>query len=796
MHQNNLRKCLLFTSASLFSFWVLSHALISNAFYGVNLQLLFGVPLLVIGLSSLLPYIVKKNLNKKLVWFQLLAILSLPVALFAFPFAQNVLDSNFIDIANKSNDINNISSSAWRISFVNQLFFAVILAVPFFFYGAFLSYIFKLEVKSKVVKLYLFELIGLLTGLISISFFLDKLSLQWVISLIFIFSAISLYYTGNSVIKKIAIFIFPALIFVNFLSPTLFEPTRNPNWSARDYTNSLKKVEEKKRAWTTYSKVQLLKINDSHYNISIQDGMGHAQVPQLRNKALDSEAVTIGKIFGVKKALVLFAGGGYEIASFHKHFGNGVEATGVEINPKVLGFSLNHQDQILKNALKFENYKMVNSDGRVFLEHEKENYDFILYSWSGTSTAYFSTAEINTVQFMFTEEAFTAALKRLKPNGILAVFSGLKPNLMLTLYKAAKNNGMKNLSDSILIAGGDYENANKWTWIANTNITIFKHGKLTRDEVEKVNRNLFKHKSMNVLMSPYSKNEGKFHEIHEGLKSSDFETFKSKLRQSSGINYQAATDDHPFAYRTEIFKKYNFETLKNILSFDKKNLLLADIDWNLLRETIVLFLLLILFLGVLISFIKVKTTDYLVTSLLNVHIGFISTSIVILMTYKFILYIGNPTYGVVLPQAICFLFGAFGTTYVWRKGLGSGRLILNFLIGAPLILIILFFIFSASAMRSYLFTTFVGPLILALFLLPLFFMSSSLFSFILLKLKGAEFDLIPIYFSVNTLSAAAASFLIPALVDINGILSTFYFLLAVFVSLVIFSVINRKLFRT
>ncbi len=131
-----------------------------------------------------------------------------------------------------------------------------------------------------------------------------------------------------------------------------------------------------------------------------------------------------------KNALVICFGMG---TTFRSLLSWGISATAVELVPSVPAFfSFFHEDAA--RVLASANARIVIDDGRRFLARSAERYDVITLDPAPPMTAAGTS-------FLFSEEFYAAALKRLAPDGVMQIWIAepLEPVVLSAFAKAIKN---------------------------------------------------------------------------------------------------------------------------------------------------------------------------------------------------------------------------------------------------------------------------------------------------------------------------------------------------------------------
>lgn len=754
---------LLFNSAAIFSFWGLSVIIISNSLQGVNLYIVFGSPFIFCSFAYLISIFVKKN-AKYLKLYSYLCLISVPFCFFGYTKIQSSLDESIQSLLlSESSPFTSPRSVMWSMEFTSHWPFILCLGVPFFLYSIYLSIYFCTQKENDIARIYISEVLGFATGLIITSVVLDATSFSFVMRLIIILLGISAVLLSSGRGEKYIVgILFFVVCTLSFTSTELFEPHRSLNWSARDYSNK-DNVQELQRSWTSYAKVQHLLINNEKEKISIQEGYGHARIIDKNRSSMETEASIIAKIFNSKDHLVFFAGGGYDLVSIAKNHSGYQSVIGVEINPRVVDYAMNHKDQVLYKALKRPGVKMVNQDGRKYIESSSESYDLILYSWSGTSANYFSATKIRTTQYMFTKEAIQSAYKKLNSEGVLVFFGGPTISILKALMQIVSTNSSKNLKNSIYLAGGLIDDKSKIKPGHTQHILIVKKGVFSPLEEGQLDKKLLKFMNYEVKISPGSSGKGKYKDLKKYLTYSDANLANIFLDDASGsILPTALSDDNPYLNRFREKRRY----FKNIFeALNLKNMKYKDLSSNYLREIIAIILSLIFFIVYATARFKDKSRRKIHSNILiaNGLSGLVYSMALMILTCKYILYIGNPTTGMFWPQLVAFVTSAFCGLLLLKHKIPY-RLILLF----PFVfcVLVILFYYPAEGILSF---SLSGLVYLFLLSLTVFF-TSLVFTKNLIRLSAEQSKVIPLHLFANTYCAGIGTLLAPALMEVKGMI--------------------------
>jgi hypothetical protein len=129
----------------------------------------------------------------------------------------------------------------------------------------------------------------------------------------------------------------------------------------------------------------------------------------------------------LREYLVLMAGNGQDMMRAWAWYGDTINLQGVELNPVVYEFGFDYREANLREFFAKPNVKMNIDEGRSFVERSQKNFDLILLSYSGATFATGTGSLASTPQFLFTQEAYEAYLRKLNPGGVLVIAGGTSP---------------------------------------------------------------------------------------------------------------------------------------------------------------------------------------------------------------------------------------------------------------------------------------------------------------------------------------------------------------------------------
>ena len=371
-------------------------------------------------------------------------------------------------------------------------------------------------------------------------------------------------------------------------------------------------------------------------------------------------------LFKPKHALVLGAGGGSGILQARFHAVPQIDA--VELNPQLIKLLREDYGDFTGHLLNAENIQLYEGEARGFITGTKKKYGLIqvalLDSFAASSAGLYALNE----SYLYTVEALEAMLKKLQPDGYLAITRWIKLpprdnlKLFVTAVDALKNTGVENPGQQLLFLR---------SW--QTGTLLIKNSAVTQDEIsalkkfsndrsfdlawypgiqaDEVNR-------FNRLSKPY------FHQAAVATLGDERAAFFERYK----FSLQPATDDRP-----HFFHFFKWSVLPEILSLrDKGGLPLLEGGYLVLVATLIQALIASVVLILLPLFFtrKIKPSSNPVSKsrvvLYFSAVGLAFLFIEIAFIQKFILFLHHPLYAVAVVLTAFLIFAGLGSGFSWR----------------------------------------------------------------------------------------------------------------------------------
>ncbi|MHC4132631.1 MAG: spermine/spermidine synthase domain-containing protein [Planctomycetota bacterium] len=359
------------------------------------------------------------------------------------------------------------------------------------------------------------------------------------------------------------------------------------------------------------------------------------------------------------KACVIGAGGGSDICQALAAGANNV--TAVEMNPHIIDLMKSEFDEFSSSLYKRDDVKVVQAEGRSFLETTKEHFDIInislLDSFSASSAGLYALNESH----LYTVEAVEAALKKLNHDGMLTITRVLKTpardglKMFATLVETLRRTGISQPEEHLIMIR---------SWSTSTIVASRKA--FSREQVKSV-RNFAEGRSFDLVYVPGIEQDeiNRFHQLETPVYYEACQRILSEGREDFYRDYpyniRPATDDRPY-----FFDFFKWKTLSVMIrSMGRQWLLFSEWGYLVLAATLlqailasVVLILLPLFVAKNIKSVKhgkaVTVCYFLLLGLayMFLEMGFIQ---------KMTLLIGHPVFGVAVTLSGFLFFSGCGS---------------------------------------------------------------------------------------------------------------------------------------
>lgn len=723
-----------FLSMAVFAFQSLLSPTLSTVFAGASLHLILAPAWLAFALAfllwSLLPEKRRQQLSLSSGLFCLSTFLTaaaLPLSFFLIKHNQESLNQLLQVQAplQQGTSIENLLATSYNNFLLPMTFCA---SLPFFFYGLFLSVILQTLPRKKLRIFLVTELGGLMLGMVTAAAILDFTG-QWGMAACFCLGAglvgtlfaLQGLQKARQPLRSLVLLLAAA----GFYYLPGFEPEMSLNLSAHDF-HFHKQVTEEHRDWTSFAKVQTLTIqgaDKSRQVIALGNGTGTARldpIDQTLSSTPNLATVQISLAMQPQKILILFAGAGAEIPSFEKYSAKPLQITGVEINPAVLSQALSNPRYGLGPYLqKHQEVSLLNMDARLFLQKTREHYDLILFSWAGATVAHYSGAVMHTTQYVLTQESLEQAYLHLNDQGALVIMPGSKMNILNSLKALEQKGEMSSLAEDVaLIAFNDRP---EWKKNWDDNVLIVKKGALTSENLQHLQEAAHNLQGELVLSPAKTSDEFQWHQ--KMLQSLNPQEVREALQQQYQLYFDNFTDDRPFVYHTtqSLFASSWSSWWQRLKSWRLQSALHDRVDF-IVGLALLSLILLLFFLLLLLGPSQQQRGSQVCLYLASFAVGLSTVGLQLVVTYRSLLFLGNPTYALIFSTMIWLGGSTLAAGQFDRLEKRKSLLALT-LIAGVLILGAFLFATQNAAFKQALFSM---PLPLSLFVLSLILLPASI----------------------------------------------------------------------
>ena len=680
-------------SFSLLHFQIFSTIVMSFVLGAGYIYFIIGLALLGLSAAASMMSVIEPKLNDRrralaLYWACTLLAVLLVVNLVVVVQFKEQLNVGIASAASESG-INGIVRKILSVHLWVALWIGAQISIPYFLFGAIITLIFKTSPSRLFHKLYFADLVGAALGCVT-----AIASLEWggyavaaVIPSIVAMLAGAAYLRGYVRPRVTLLSTLFALLPLALLTPSLVstvEPPPQLNNLARDY-DMKQQVTELWRGWNSYSRVGALRTTDAsgstQYIMALGNGEGHAHFqPYIPEGYRDWKHTLslLGSALGApKSALILFAGTGSDMLALDYYTKQQTSITGVELNHTMIRGALGLADFNLQAFYDRPNIRMVVSEAREFLEHDKNIYDVIMLSWSGATTAYYSGAIAHTTQFVYTREAFEAMLDSLSPDGFIIVYNTNKVNSLATFRSIMEKRGGQSAHRSAIVLFEPGTEGANWDRYWDENPLIFKPSGFTSEEIRQFTA-AGRQVGLQVAYAPDVGAHAQFKPYDRVLKSTDLSAALRELNLESGLRFSVVTDDRPFSmdlFNTERYLRgdfwnqlWNSAVLKPYENYRVKQTMFV---------IVILVSAVVLILGPLfISGGPPRSRTTLEHFLFFFVLGSGFMLVEIGLVHKMGLLLGNPSFSIAIVLAGLIFFTGIGSlssraTFAWGMGFQS-----------------------------------------------------------------------------------------------------------------------------
>jgi SAM-dependent methyltransferase len=427
---------------------------------------------------------------------------------------------------------------------------ALPMAIPHFLFGAVITVLFSTSPHEEYPRLYFADLLGGAAGCV-----LSFLALEYggfglaaalppCLALVAGFFFLSQHVAPGRALALCGI-IGAAVVGVLALAPRWFEPRPEPHVLVRSTDLGLP-LEEKWHLWNSYTRVGAVEVNRRWWVLGLGKGESNATLASYDPDGRRSDGATGRLVLSLgapRDVLVLFAGVGADMLQIERETRGQSRITGVELNRRMVERAAQMPEFRLREFYALPHVSMRTAEARAFLEEEQGQYDVILLSWSGATQVYHSGVIASTVQYMYTEEAVEALLKRLKPGGFVVVMDTNKANMLIALRRVMERRRLADPASAVVVL--TTPGSPHWTNPWDDNRLVIKPDGLSDEEVERVAKAI---PGATVAYAPRAPEHPAWLPYFRILRDPDLDATVAVLNEASRLRFAAASDDRPFPF--------------------------------------------------------------------------------------------------------------------------------------------------------------------------------------------------------------------------------------------------------
>lgn len=428
------------------------------------------------------------------------------------------------------------------------------LSLPYFLFGALLSYLFATSRTADYARLYGADLLGAAFGCAAIVVIMETTEYAVSVMAPAICAALAAAAYAATQARVVALGAGVAAIVLSIATQSgpfrlMIEPQADPNYLVRDYKVTTKRTEVWS-AWNSYTRVGAVEAANAPGKaavLSLANGDGMAFLfpydPDSAAPLVHRPVIPALLTGPADSALVLFAGAGGDLMSLRDH---GVSAvTGVELNGRLVEAGHALPDYRLAEFLALDGVELIVDEARSFLETDKRRYDLVLFSWSGATIVYHLGALGGTTQHVFTYEGVSAALDHVAPGGRAVILQVNKVDMLAALRRYMAERGLENPERSAIILFS-VGMANDWSAPWDENPLLVKLDGWTDEEIAEISRRAAENGLYQIAYAPGIGAHEDYQVYERLLTTDDVGAEIATISAVEGVSFGYATDDKPF----------------------------------------------------------------------------------------------------------------------------------------------------------------------------------------------------------------------------------------------------------
>jgi len=357
------------------------------------------------------------------------------------------------------------------------------------------------------------------------------------------------------------------------------------------------------------------------------------------------------------KTLILGAGGGRDILT--ALWFDSKDVTAVEINKDIVRWVAEVHSDFAGNLYNRPEVSIVVDDARHFVRSSIQKFDVVQFSMIDTFTASSAGAYALTENNLYTVEAFSQYLKRLKPDGLFSVNRFLlnPPRQTLRIVAIAREalaqNGVNNPEACIVVLGLPMK-------FGSNGLVLVKRSPFDSDELAEI-KDIAKNLAFEEIYLPGEEHPNPFESLLESKDPTQF--FKGYP-----LDVRPSTDEWPFFFNT--FKLSSFINSLQIRS-DLESIRVYNFDAVVSLVILLVFSLVSLIAFVFLPLRKTESPPNKSSLCYFICVGIAYITIEIVLIQKLTLYLGHSVYSLAVVLSALLIFSGIGSSLTSRCSLES-----------------------------------------------------------------------------------------------------------------------------
>jgi hypothetical protein len=357
--------------------------------------------------------------------------------------------------------------------------------------------------------------------------------------------------------------------------------------------------------------------------------------------------------------LVIGSGGGRDLLSALV-FGQR-PVTGVELNHAILDITRNRYGEFGGRVYDHPDVRVVNDEGRSFVARSDEPVDILQLTFIDTWAATAAGAFVLTENSLYTAEAWTLFLRRLKDDGILTVSRNVRDRAPMYRLVSMGREALLRIGAArpedhlVVVANQASDAANPW---ADMGALMVKRTPWTAGEIAAIVERAAS-LDFDVLLRPHSVGEPEMAALADG-------SGRSPLEARLGLDLSPPTDDRPFFFNMLHLADLAFGRGRH----EDPNLRAVSILWNLL---ITVTVGVVICIGVPLAATADRRLMRRSANVIGffglIGLGFMLVEISLLQ--RLIVFLGHPTYALTVILFVLLLAGGAGSAITSRVSDGG-----------------------------------------------------------------------------------------------------------------------------